>query len=66
MKLSLEIIPEEIIQQYNLRKLAHKVFIDGNLKSHVLPVKIEGSKFGAPIELGWWVLARIQTWIDVA
>ena len=27
MKLPLDIIPEEIIQQYNLRKLAHKVYI---------------------------------------
>ena len=27
MNLPLEIIPEEIIQQYNLRKLAHKGFV---------------------------------------
>ena len=27
MKLTLEIIPEEIIPQYNLRKLAHKGFV---------------------------------------
>ena len=27
MKLPLDIIPEEIIQQYNLRNLAHKCFI---------------------------------------
>ena len=27
MKLPLEIIPEEIIQQYNLRNLAHKGFV---------------------------------------
>ena len=27
MKLPLDIIPEEIIQQYNLRNLAHKVFL---------------------------------------
>ena len=27
MKLPLDIIPEEIIQQYNLRKLAHKGFV---------------------------------------
>ena len=27
MKLPLDIIPEEIIQQYNLRNLAHKGFV---------------------------------------
>ena len=35
-------------------------------QSNPLPVKIEGGKFGASIDLGGWVLDRIQTWPDVA
>ena len=63
MKLPLGIIPEEIIQQYNLRKLAHKVFVymeiqkgvyglpqSGNIANDILKLHLD--KFGynpAPI-----------------
>ena len=68
MKLTLDIILEEIIQQYNLRKLAHKGFICMEIKKDMywIPqagkiandkIKLHLSKFGyepAPITPGIW------------
>ena len=57
MKLPLDIIPEKIIQQYNLRNLAHKVFVYMKIQKfmYALPqlgkiandkLKLHLSKFG--------------------
>ena len=69
MKLRLEIIPEGIIQQYNLRNLAHKGFVYIEIQKGVygLPqagkiandkLKLHLAKFGydpSPITPGlWW------------
>ena len=68
MKLPLDIIPEEIIQQYNLRNLEHKGFVYMEIQKGVygLPqagkiandkLKLHMSKFGyepAPITPGLW------------
>ena len=68
MKLPLEIIQEEIIQQYNLRNLAHKGFVYMEIQKGMygLPqaekiandkLKLHLAKFGyepAPITLGLW------------
>ena len=68
MKLPLDIIPEQIIQQYNLRRLAHKGFVYMEIPKGIYGIpqagKIENdklmqnlSKFGydkTPITLGLW------------
>ena len=68
MKLPLEIIPEEIIQQYNLRKLAHKGFVYMEIQKGMYGItqagkivndelKLHLTKFGykpEPITPGLW------------
>ena len=68
MKLPMYIIPEEIIQQYNLRNLAHKGFVYMKIQKYMygLPqagkisndkLKLHLSKFGyepAPITSDLW------------
>ena len=68
MKLPLEIIPEEIIKKYNLRKLSHKGFVYMETRKGVygLPqagkivndkLKLHLAKFGydpSPITPGLW------------
>ena len=72
MKLSLDIVPEGIVQQYNFRKLAHKVFVCMEIQKGIYgltkagkisndKIKLHLSKFGyetAPIAPG---LRRHQT-----
>ena len=68
MKLPLEIIPEKIIQQYNLRSLAHKGFVYMEIQKGIYgltqagknandKLKLHLAKFGykpAPITPGLW------------
>ena len=68
MKLALENIPEEIIQQYSLKNLAHKGFVYMKIKKYMYgllqvgkisndKLKLHLAKFGykpEPITLGLW------------
>ena len=79
MKLTLDFIPEEIIQQYNFRKLAHKVFVYMDIQKGMygLPqagkiandkLKLHLAKFGykpEPITQGLWQHQTRPLWFSL-
>ena len=64
MKLPLDIIPEEIIQQYNLKNLAHKGFVYMEIQKGMYGIP-QAAKISEVLLLDDFLWDNVQWWLNI-